>query len=789
MKTPILHLTLITLAFVCKAQLTQTVRGTVQDRQLGTPIAGATIQIKTTNAAFTTESDSNGVFRLSGIPVGRHDVMISKEGYKPNILPNVMVESGKETVLDISAEEDIREIKEVVITSKRDKSQAQNGLITNSVQVLRAEDVNRFAGSRNDPSRMASSYAGVAGGDDQRNDIIVRGNSPLGVLWRMEGVDIYNPNHFTFTGNSGGAFSVLNNNLLANTDFLTGAFPAEYGNRTAAVFDVRLRKGNNKKRENTFQIGLSGIEFMTEGPLSKKSGASYIASYRFFTFGALDKLGVSIGANGLPQYNDVNFKFYIPTEKLGTFTVWGIGGKSHIDLTFTSNDTVIKPVEGYASRFTSDMTATGISNEHKLGEKTKGKLSYAFSGASISYKEHANYFDNSKIDVEELTNKEGHHIFQYVVTHKYSARSTVRVGATTRRMFFNNYERYLSEEDTLHHIGWNNKGGTWLTQGYIHWHFRINDKLEIHPGLYGQYFALSKSKALEPRFGIVYQANAKNTFSFASGMHSQTLPLFLYQYKIYDENTKTELSPNKDLDLMRSVHFVAGYKRSLTQQLRLKTEVYYQYMYDVPVSQASNEWQKVYSVMNTGAAYNFNVTDSTVNKGTGRNYGVEVTLERFFNKGYYFLTTLSLLKSEYKAGDGKWRSTVFDIGHAANALAGKEFKLDAESRKTISVDIKLTHSGGRRIIPVDVNKSIAEKEEQLDFANAYEKSVRDYFRTDLKISYNVNRPKATHNIFIAADNVTNRQNVLTQYWSNSEGKVKNEYQLGIFPYLGYKVNF
>jgi outer membrane receptor protein involved in Fe transport len=202
------------------------------------------------------------------------------------------------------------------------------------------------------------------------------------------------------------------------------------------------------------------------------------------------------------------------------------------------------------------------------------------------------------------------------------------------------------------------------------------------------------------------------------------------------------------------------------------------------------DWYRIYSIVNTGASYGIDVgPDSSSNKGKGRNYGLEITLERYFNKGYYFLTNVSLLKSQYRAGDGVWRSSVFDIGHVFNFLSGKEFHLDHDNRKLFSIDLKTTWSGGRRYVPIDEQASNAANETKYDFAHAYDKRLKDYFRTDLKISYSVNRPKATHNLFIAADNILNTQNVLEQYWDKDEKKVKTAYQLGIFPYLGYRIQF
>ena len=773
---------------------TQTVRGVLYDKNLSTPLENATVIILNTSPSLSAISDAEGKFKIENVPVGRYDVRIIMVSYKPTLLSNQLISSGKETVLEVFMEEDIHEVEEVVVKSERDKANANNGLITNSVTNLRTEEINRFAGSRSDPSRMASNYAGVAGGGDQRNDIIVRGNSPIGVLWRLEGVDIPNPNHFTSMGSSGGAFSILNNNLLSNSDFLTGAFPAEYGNKTAAVFDVKLRNGNNEKRENTFQLGLSGIELTTEGPISKKSGSSYLASYRFFSFGLLEKLGFSIGANGIPQYQDFTMKVNLPTKKMGTFTTWAVIGTSKIDLKYELEGNEIQPVPDptirYDSKYYSNMFATGASNEHRFNDKTKGKLIISVSGSKVGFKENDVQRSGSAFESAFLGNLEGHYLANYTISHKINARHFLKGGIIMRNIFYTNNQTYFDYNDSINRTALDQKGNALLAQAFLHWHIRLSDKVDLHPGVYYQQFMLNNSKSLEPRLALAYRMNDKNSIGFSSGLHSQTLPLYVYQARFRNDATGDYYEPNKNLDFMRSAHFVASYKRSITKNLRFKTEAYYQYMYSVPISSGSQDLYKIYSIINSGASYGLDLgADSTSNKGKGRNYGVEITLEKYFNKGYYFLTNVSLLKSQYQPGDGIWRSTVFDIGYVGNVLAGKEFHLDNDNRKVLSVDVKLNCSGGRRIIPIDEQASIAADDVRYDIANAYTKQMKNYFRTDLKISYAVNRAKATHNIFIAADNILNTQNVLEQYWDKYDQKVKEEYQLGIFPYFGYKIQF
>lgn len=765
---------------------TQTLRGTITDKSLGYTLPGASV-ILLSDSTKGAMSDENGKFRLEKVTVGRHEIRISFVGYKTMVIP-VLMSSGKELVITISMEEEILEMEEVSINVEKDKSLTNNNLISVSGTNLRTEEINRFAGSRSDPSRMASSYAGVAGGGDQRNDIIVRGNSPIGVLWRLEGVDIANPNHFTFTGSTGGAFSILNNNLLANSDFLTGAFPAEYGNKTAAVFDVKLRKGNNEKREHTFQIGLNGIELSTEGPISKKAGSSYMANVRFFTFEALSKLGVSIGANGIPQFADGTFKVDLPTEKAGTFSVWGLGGKSKIYINDPSlNDT--SKISATTDDFRSNMYAAGISNSHFLGNKTSGKLTFAISGSKKNVVSTEIERNGPEQENYNLVNKEGHYLVNYTLTHKLNVRSLVKTGVTYRTIFYDNKERYYDSDDSMFVDSWNQKGDAGLFQSYVHWQYSVNDKLTLNSGLYYQLFLLNRTQSLEPRIAATYALDSKQKVSLAAGLHSQTHELFVYQTRFYNKATDSYYQPNKDLDFTKSLHLVANYQRSISKNLRFKTEAYYQHLYDVPVTAMNQKGAPMYSILNTGADYNFFIPDSTLNLGTGKNYGVEFTLERYFNKDYYFLTNLSLLNSKYTGYDKVERNTAFNIGHVVNVLAGREFHLDESNKRTISVDFKVSHSGGRRIIGIDEAASREQGKAVYDYGNAYNVKVKNYFRTDLKVSYNINRPKATHNIFVAADNIFNTQNVLTQDWNNDEKKVETYYQLGVFPYLGYKVQF
>ncbi len=312
------------------AQNTQTVKGKVIDQQSEMPLIGATIEWVNPNETIGTVTDIDGYFRLENIPLGRQEFRISFIGYEAMTIPNIVVSAGKEVILDVTLRESVEMLEAVTVKASAEKDRAQNELATISARQFSVEEVNRYSGGRSDVARLASNFAGVSTANDSRNDIVIRGNSPTGVLWRMEGIPIPNPNHFSTLGTTGGPVSALNPNLIKNSDFLTSAFPAEYGNATAGVFDIGLRTGNRDKHEFMLQVGaFSGVEAMAEGLLNK-NGGSYVLAGRYAFISLVGGLG-GAGTSAVPNYYDVAMKLTSGTTSIGQFTLFGIGGASDID--------------------------------------------------------------------------------------------------------------------------------------------------------------------------------------------------------------------------------------------------------------------------------------------------------------------------------------------------------------------------------------------------------------------------------------------------------------------------
>jgi len=767
---------------------TQTIRGVVLDKQSQTPIPGANVVLPGSEPLKGSVSDAEGRFKITQVKVGRYDLKISYLGYKEIVMPNVIVSAGKEVVLEIGMEENISSLQEVVISGSK-KNETQNEMVSVSGRSFSMEEVNRYAGGRSDPSRLAANFAGVSSPDDSRNDIVIRGNSPTGVLWRIEGLNIPNPNHFSTVGTTGGPVSAINTNVIKNSDFFTSAFPAEYGNANAGVFDLGFRNGNSEKREHTLQLGaLTGLEAMTEGPLNKKKGSSYLLAYRYSFTGVAQKMGIPIGTTATPFYQDLSFKIAGGQTKFGKFTLFGLGAKSKIEFLHDKIDTTdlfANPTKD--SYFTSDIGLLGLKHFIKINER-----SYVNTIVGATYNG-SNYLeDNIATDVKPLErNVENKtHQIHYSINTSYNAkvnsRLFVKAGIISEviALMLNARQK---DSNSVWRQYWDFNDNTTLHQAYVQAKYRFNDKLTLNVGLHTQFLTLNNSGSVEPRVGLKYQLSEKHTFSMGYGMHSQMQPIDVYFYRTRLPDG-TYVQTNKDLGFTRSQHFVVGYDVLPASDWRIKTEVYYQVLSEVPVSEMPGS----FSMLNNGASFLPNDQSYLKNSGSGTNYGAELTVEKFFTRGYYALLTGTLYESKYKGSDGKERNTAFNGKYVYNILAGKEFKVGKEKRNVISIGVKMTQAGGRYYTPVDLAASqLAQTQVLQGDASAFSQRNPDFFRLDIKTGFTLNskHSKVSQSIFFDIQNVTNNKNVFAQRYNPVTNTVNTAYQIGFFPNFVYKIQF
>ncbi|PBQ33449.1 TonB-dependent receptor [Sphingobacteriaceae bacterium] len=768
-----------------KAQtITQTVRGTVVDKISQTPIPGAVVQVLNSDPLSVATTNANGEFSLSNVPVGKQSVKITFIGYKEIIMNNLSVNAGKELVFTAGMEEEVTKMEEVEITAKVEKNKPLNDMSTVSTRAFSVEETQKFAAAANDPARMALAFAGVVSTGDGNNIISVRGNSPNGLLWRMEGVEIPNPNHFANVGTSGGGISIISSQLLTNSDFSTGAFAAEYGNALSGVFDLKLRKGNNQKREYTVQLGVLGLDLAAEGPFKKGYGGSYLINYRYSTLSVLGKIGVPLG-DAITNFQDLSFNISLPTKKIGTFGLFGFGGLSD-QISYAKKDSTLWKEDDfnrYDSKFYSNTGAVGLTHTKLFGNQSYLKTAMVLSGSQNGYSQlkMLNNYENFIKDYEQKYDQTKVTL-STVYTQKLSPKSNIRAGFILNRLGYNLNQKDMTDTTVLLEKI-RVKGNTQTAQLFFQWNYRLTSKLTTNVGLHYFQLFLNNSNSVEPRASLKYALTQKNVFTLGYGLHSQLQPIGVY----FAEKTSSDnatLQPNKNLELSKAHHLVLGYDHVLNEFSHVKTEVYYQHLFDVPIIK---DQTSTYSILNVTEGYN---TEALTNKGLGRNYGAELTYERFLHRNLYYLLSASLYDSKYRAPNGNWYNTRFNTNYALSFTAGKEWTLSAKHKsRIIGFNIKSIYVGGFRYTPIDLPASVAAGEQKLNDARTFADQNPAYYRLDVRISVKRNYKHVTSTVALDLQNATNRKNVGGQYFDANTGAIKYWYQTPLLPLLSYRLEF
>jgi hypothetical protein len=802
MKKTLLLSIIVILSVLTYSQSTQTIRGTIIDQQSDSPIPGVNVMILNFDPILGCSGDFEGNFVVNDVPIGRVDVQFSAIGYKTVIIKSLLLTVSKQLVLEIKMEEDIEILNEVIIKANDGKDKPINKMATVSARSFSIEETEKYAGSLGDPSRMAQNFAGVFTAGDQRNDIIIRGNSPAGLLWRLDGVNIPNPNHFGATGSTGGPVSMLNNNLLTNSDFFTGAWPAEFGNSLSGVFDLNMRNGNNQKHEFLGQIGFNGLELGAEGPFAKSSQASYIINYRYSTLDVMNKIGFDVANGAVPKYQDLTFKVNIPTKKIGKFSLTGIMGNSNIFFDHRNeNDGTYQNVSGTDTRNASQMITYSLNHVYFFNEKTRIESYANFSASQVT-----TTLDNFEysLDTIQVANT-GDSVYTATKTQFYHENNQEkRISAGTKYRSKINSKNYIDfgvsgDMYSINYLdsvyvgefyGWGNTyikqteidtTGVIMLQAYAQWNHKFTGNFGMFAGIHFQELTSNKTWSAEPRISFKWQFTEKQSLSWGYGLHSQMQSLFLYYARTPVDNFYNQyIQNNTGLDFTKSNQAVISYDWVPLNDFRIKIETYYQYLFDVPVRLDTS----YYSALNAGAGFYQERVNDLTNAGKGQNYGVELTLEKFFSNNFYFLITGSIFDSKYKTLENFWRNTTFNNNYVLNILGGYEFKLGKNA--LLSLDLRSVYAGGKRFIPMIVND---EGEPVYDYDNAFATKTAAYFRSDLRIGIKVNMKHVTQEWGIDLQNLTAHKNIYGQNFDEETHEITYSYQQGFYPMFLYRITF
>ena len=760
----------------------QVVRGTVVDRSTGVPLPGATIQLTSPDFSKGVVSNAEGIFRIPDIPVGRYSIEVRFIAYEPFGVAEVLVTSARPVILEFRLQESVSEIESVEIKARVRKDIPLNQMATLSARTFTVEETRRYAGGFDDPGRMAASFAGVAGGSPNDNALSIRGNAPKGLAWRLEGVSVPNPNHFAgMLVEGGGIVSLLSGQLLNNSDFYTGAFPTEYGNALSGVFDMNLRTGNNEKRGWGIQVGTLGAEVFGEGPFIIGGKSSYLFNYRYATTTLLKNL---IPEGQLPIYQDLSFKLHFPAGKAGAFSVWALAG---IDLNGSDpladssqwNSTWDRTKYTWKGR----TAMGGLNHTIIFSGNTSIKTSLTAAFNEFSDQKELLVQGNSFIEYEYFQNRTSMFSLRSVMTHRFNRKLSNRSGLVISRVSYD-IQAHAADLDVPGMPVIQDNAGNGLTGymlGFSQFRWAPVRSLSLTGGLNSMLFFLNNSITLEPRLGIDYRFMSGNRISAAYGNHGQIEPLPAY---FYSTETMPGVNdyPNLSLSPTRSHHFVLSYKRLLIKELLLNAETYYQRLYNVPISPEGN-----YSMINFKNEYL--VTDSLVNEGAGSNMGIDITLEKYLRKNYYFLVTGSLFDSRYSAGDGNTYNTRWDYGFVTNFLGGREFFIGADKTKILGINGRLVYQGGERTHPVDEQASLLAQKVVYDYSRAWESRFPNTFFIDFTVTFRINKPRYASVWGFQIKNMLLEKSIYDHVFNSETQTVDVRGEGFIFPNISYKIEF
>lgn len=757
---------------------TQMIKGTIKDAQSGDPISYANVLAITADSTFGTVSDYDGSFELTDLKPDRYEIKISYVGYREETLTDVILYAHQPTTIQIELEETAFNLSEITIKPELDKKAVKNELVTVSGRLLSVEEANRYAGGFDDPARLASAFAGVSS-NIQTNGISIRGNAPKYLQWKMEGIEIPNPNHFAdLSVVGGGGLTALSSQVMDNADFLTGAMPAVYDNALSGVFDLSMRKGRSEEAEHHFQVGIIGIDVASEGPISREKKSSYLVNYRYSTLGLVQSLLPAEA--GKINYQDLSFKLTFPSLKKGTIEWWGLGLRDFSGQSPVEDPALRKYREDFQEQEVHQyMGATGIKYlkyyDNRYQQVLRTQLAITANNADLMTRE---ILENNQLkDKNSLLNGQWTGHFQLELNSKFGNKHQNFSGIRSQ---FLNYDLAFAnriETGSITKIV-DQKGNSSVHSFYTNSIFNISAKMKMIAGFNARYFSLNKELLFEPRFSFAYTADEKIKLGAGYGLHSRLEPLSYY----FTKNQTGDLI-NLKLRSSKAHHFVGSVQWSPAKNYFIKIEPYYQFLFDVPVT-----GDHLLSFINLENDWFLN--DPLLNTGQGRNIGIDFTFERYIDHGFYGLFTVSLFDSKFRfAKQEEWLDSRFNSKIIGNLLLGKESVLGAKENKRLGINYRIAYQGGVPYTPVHESATFRSGEIVFDESQPFSRQFNASLVHHFTVNYIVSRAKILHQISLKVLNAGSykefesfRINLITQ-------KIEEYREALVIPNLSYKISF
>ncbi len=752
-------------------QPSQVLRGQVLDAVTGRPLEGATILLRPGGLGGV--ANEGGRFRIAQVPVGRYEVEVAFLGYETLVQSEVPVESGREQVLQFQLSPTSAALEEVVVMANRSSAPM---LMPLSAKTITIDQVRRFPASYYDPGRLAAAYAGVVNTNDQANGLSIRGQSPNNMAWQLEGIQILNPNHTPNAGtfadrttlNSGGV-NMLSAQLLDNSRLYTGAFAADQGNALSGVLDMGLRPGNNEQHEFTAQAGLIGLDITAEGPFAQNSKASFLVNYRYSTVGLLTLAGIDFGEEAI-NFQDLAFHLVFPGRRGGRLTLFGMGGMSSNRFE-GQGDPALRETDKdlFAIDYESAMGITGATYRRPVGQRGAFHLA---AGVSVIDQRRSSFslVDSLNLRLPDLYLEDDNQLSLFS-GHAYFRQG---LGASAYAQLGVSVRRFGLQSPAPERGGIPAQTETILAP-YFSFNGDIGARLSYQLGLHVPAYAEADAIFAEPRLSLSYQLSKRWSLSAAYGRHSQMANPYY--------NLEEWAQP------ARAAHWGLGANWAMREGLSFQAELFYHTLFDAPVLE--NGFGLFVSFTEPDA-WNWLPTALPAVSAEGRQFGLELSLEQYLSKGYYYLANLTLYDAAYRLeGEERYRDSRYNGQFISNLTVGKEWqKAKSESvTRTIGLNLRLNYLGGFREQPIRADFSQEVGYTVFDFSAGYTEKLSNFFRSDLRFYLKKSKPKYSTTLALDIQNLTNQENQAYRYYDILKQEVSERFQLSLIPILTYRVSF
>lgn len=759
------------------------VRGTVTD-SAGQPAPDSAICVQ--GAERCDVADRDGRFAIAGVRAGTYQLEIIAPGRPAFLSEAVDVRAGLDSLVDITLP-DVQTIQQSVTVTA--PAFMMPGEITTSGFLVSASEVLNSAGALQDVARYVQTLPGaVIGTDDFRNDLIVRGGSPLENLYIVDNIEIPNINTFATFASAGGTVSILDAALLQDVTFLTGGFPAAYGNRTSSVLQVTQREGSRDAVSGRATVGFAGVGAVVEGPIGhSRSGSWVVSARRSF----LDLVTDDVGIGGVPVLYTLNAKAVYDLSARDRVWFVNVSGIDRIRLGLTEDSDPTEELSNLDIRYSGRRSATGVNWQRLFGTSGVGLFGLTYSRATVSQRV-ADLIRNgipppgTPIDAQisagsvvfredstetELTGKYDLTLYLPTVGKLQTGVSLKRFGVRydTASPFGSDSPFFavadanpfqLRERVTPYQFG-----------TYVQSTRQIGARVNATVGVRFDRYEYLDASALSPRLGLDVKATSRWTLRAAYGRYEQQ-PFFLFVAAYPD---------NRSLQPFRADHYVGGASYDIDPATRFTIEAYRKTYRDYPVSSQIPSL----SLANVGDTFAIrDVLFPMASAGEGTATGVELFVERKPGVGrWHGRTSVAFSRTRYAGLDGVLRPGSFDYPVVVNVVGGYQLS------PRWDVSARLAYLAGRPFTPFDVAASSAQRRGVFDLAQVNAQRAPDYFRLDLRVDRRFTVAGRDVSAFVGVQNVTGRRNVASYAWDRRQNVSRVNEQLGVFPILGLDWRF